>query len=84
MRNFVIKKIIDNHTQEDIGEESPLYRKKVELIPKISSHFDIDGDQFRCIEHMPGKVVLTNEQYTLIGMEKQIAFLNLQNGTKTV
>lgn len=81
MRNFVIKKIIDNSTNEDLSTASEYYRYKVELIPKISAHFEVMGTTFRCIEHMPGKLVLTNEDYTLIAMEKNIAciFNNTNN-----
>lgn len=80
MRNFLIKKIVDNKQETEINSESKYYRVSVNLIPKISKHYDILGTQFRCIEHMPGKVVLKNDKYTLFGKEKRLHKIFKKNG----
>jgi hypothetical protein len=82
MRNFIIKKIINNETETEINSESKYYRESLNLIPKISKTFKIKGKNFRCIEHMPGKLVLKNDKYTLIGMEKRIHHFKINENSK--
>lgn len=74
MRNFIIKTVIDNRRNQETNESSIYYDQRLEILPKLSTHFMINGEEFRCIEHKPGKVVLRNKSYTLVGVEKNPNF----------